>query len=150
MCVLDVAAFRVFFVPFPLYLCMDYRVRRTFFPSEWCFSYLVITGWIFDISLLCENSIQFKSLAYGKHPARGHKVEKHHPEGGKVGRFLHTKRKRKWYKKYSEKATSPKKKKKEETTKKRRRQLLVPTLLEQHEMARKKKSTIFDRRGGEC
>ena len=31
---------RVFFVPFPLSLCMDYRVRRTFFPSEWCFSTL--------------------------------------------------------------------------------------------------------------
>ena len=46
--------FRVFFVPFPLSLCMDYRVRRTFFPSGWCFFYLVTTGWIFDISL-CEN-----------------------------------------------------------------------------------------------
>ena len=35
---------------------MDYRVRRTFFPSGWCFFYLVTTGWIFDISL-CDNSI---------------------------------------------------------------------------------------------
>ena len=34
-----------------------YRVRRTFFPSGWYFFYLVTTGWIFDISLLCENSI---------------------------------------------------------------------------------------------
>ena len=32
------------------------RVRGTFFPSGWCFFYLVTTGWIFDISL-CENSI---------------------------------------------------------------------------------------------
>ena len=57
---------------FPLSLCMDYRVRRTLFPSGWCFSYLVTTRWIFYISLvsfylvttrwiffelLCENSI---------------------------------------------------------------------------------------------
>ena len=28
-----------------------------FFPSGWCFFYLVTTGWIFDISLLCDNSI---------------------------------------------------------------------------------------------
>ena len=27
------------------------------FPSGWCFFYLVITGWIFDIISLCENSI---------------------------------------------------------------------------------------------
>ena len=37
---------------------MDYRVRRTFFPSGWRFFYLVTTSWIFDISL-CENSIIF-------------------------------------------------------------------------------------------
>ena len=53
--------FRVFFVPFPhsLRCCcciLVWRVRRTFFPSGWCFFYLVTTGWIFDISL-CENSI---------------------------------------------------------------------------------------------
>ena len=30
-------------------------VRSTFFPSGWCFFYLVTTGWIFDISFLCEN-----------------------------------------------------------------------------------------------
>ena len=34
-----------------------WRVRRTFFPSEWCFFYLVTTCWVFDISLLCENPI---------------------------------------------------------------------------------------------
>ena len=28
-----------------------WRVRRTFFPSGWCFFYLVTMGWIFDISL---------------------------------------------------------------------------------------------------
>ena len=28
------------FILFPLSLCMDFRVRRTFFPSEWCFSTL--------------------------------------------------------------------------------------------------------------
>ena len=31
-------------------------VVRTFSPSQWCFFYLVTTGWIFYISL-CENSI---------------------------------------------------------------------------------------------
>ena len=36
----DVAFSEYFFVPFPLSLCMDYRVRRTFFPSEWSFSTL--------------------------------------------------------------------------------------------------------------
>ena len=46
-----------------------------------------------------------------KNPARGHKVEKHHPEGKNVRRTLHTKKKRQWYKKYSEKATSPNKQK---------------------------------------
>ena len=45
--------FRVFF---PLSLCMDYRVRRTFFPSGWRFFYRVTTGWIFYTSL-CEKSI---------------------------------------------------------------------------------------------
>ena len=42
-----------------LYHCrflVVWRVRRTFFPSEWCFYYLVTTGWIFYISL-CDNSI---------------------------------------------------------------------------------------------
>ena len=52
----------IFFVPIPLSLCMDYRVRRTFFPSGWCFFYLVTTGWIFYISL-CENSI--KKIIHG-------------------------------------------------------------------------------------
>ena len=33
-----------------------WRVRRTLFPSGWCFFYLVTTSSIFDISL-CENSI---------------------------------------------------------------------------------------------
>ena len=33
-----------------------WRVRHPFFPSGWCSFYLVTTGWIFDISLLCENS----------------------------------------------------------------------------------------------
>ena len=35
---------------------IEYHYRRTFFPSGWCFFYLVTTGWIFDISL-CEISI---------------------------------------------------------------------------------------------
>ena len=44
---------------FVLYHCrflFVWRVRRTFFPSGWCFFYLVTTSWIFEISL-CENSI---------------------------------------------------------------------------------------------
>ena len=51
-------------------------------------------------------------------PVHGHEVEKHHSEGKNVRRTLHTERKRKWYKKYSERATSPNKqeeKRKKET-----------------------------------
>ena len=36
----DVVFSEYFFVSFPLSLCMDYRVRYTFFPSEWCISTL--------------------------------------------------------------------------------------------------------------
>ena len=54
--------FRVFFVPYPLSLILYRRLRRTFFPSEWCFSTFVTTGWIFDISL-CENSINQSKIA---------------------------------------------------------------------------------------
>ena len=52
--------FRVFFVPlFPLSLCMDYRVRRTFFPSGWCFFLPCNHGLDFLHQLiLCENSIK--------------------------------------------------------------------------------------------
>ena len=50
--------FRVFF----RFLFVVWRVRRTFFPSGWCFFYLVTTGWIFDISL-CENPIN-QSIQY--------------------------------------------------------------------------------------
>ena len=50
-------------------------------------------------------------LIDAKNPARGHKVEKHNPEGKNVRRTLNTKRKRQWYKKYSEKAASPNKQK---------------------------------------
>ena len=43
-----------------------WRVRCTFFsPSGWwCFSYLATTGWIFYMSLLCENSISQSINAY--------------------------------------------------------------------------------------
>ena len=41
---------------------MDYRVRRTFFPSGWCFFYLVTTGWIFDISLRIQSINQSQML----------------------------------------------------------------------------------------
>ena len=53
-------------------------IFSAFFPSGWCFFYLVTTGWIFDISL-CENSLK-KSKTYSKsmdqpgkvaNPARG-------------------------------------------------------------------------------
>ena len=48
--------FRVFFL-YNFHFLFVWRVRRTFFPSGWCFFYLVTTGWIFDISPLCEKSI---------------------------------------------------------------------------------------------
>ena len=50
---------------FPSIFCTTIGVlsRRTFFPSELLvFFYLVATGWIFDISLLFENSNQSKDL----------------------------------------------------------------------------------------
>ena len=49
-----------FFQIFVLYhfrFLFVWRVRRTFFPSGWCFFYLVTTSCIFDISL-CENSVK--------------------------------------------------------------------------------------------
>ena len=50
-------------------------------------------------------------LIDAKNPVRGHKVEKHNPVGKNVRRTLNTKRKRQWYKKYSEKAASQNKQK---------------------------------------
>ena len=41
--------FRVFFVPFPLSLCMESTSYALSFPMV--FFYLVNTGWIFDISI---------------------------------------------------------------------------------------------------
>ena len=49
-------------VAFPEYFLYHFRflfvwrVRRTSFPSGWCFFYLVTTGWVFDISF-SKNSI---------------------------------------------------------------------------------------------
>ena len=51
-----------FFRVFSRFLLV-WRVRRTFFPSGWCFFYLVTTGWIFDISL-CENLINQSIKVY--------------------------------------------------------------------------------------
>ena len=52
---LEVSLFpSIFFVPFPLSLCMESTSYVLSFRMV--FSYLVTTGWIFDISL-CENSI---------------------------------------------------------------------------------------------
>ena len=51
--------FRVFFVPlFPLYLVLVYCIESTSYVLSFrmVFFYLVTTGWIFGISLLCENS----------------------------------------------------------------------------------------------
>ena len=59
--------FRVFFVPFPLSPCMESTLY--FFPSGWCFFYLVTTGWIFYISLLCRiqsnQPINGRKIVYG-------------------------------------------------------------------------------------
>ena len=52
----DMSLFSSIFVRLPFSLSME-RARRTFSPSGQCFFYLVTTGWIFDISLICENSI---------------------------------------------------------------------------------------------
>ena len=53
--------FRVFFVPFPLSLCME--TTSYVLSSRKVFFYLVTTGWSFDISL-CKNSIQFNSTQF--------------------------------------------------------------------------------------
>ena len=46
-----------------------WRIRRTLFPSEWCFSTLWPRAGFFYISLLlCENSIQFSSITVGFSP----------------------------------------------------------------------------------
>ena len=50
-----VAFFRVFFCTIAVFLFV-WRVRRTFFPSGWCFFYLVTTGWIFLHQLMWESN----------------------------------------------------------------------------------------------
>ena len=47
--------FFIIFVPFSLSLCME--SASYVFSYRMVFFHLVTTGWIFDISLLCENSI---------------------------------------------------------------------------------------------
>ena len=56
---LGMSLFPIFFLYHFRFLFV-WRVRRTFFPSGWCFFYLVTTGRIFDISL-CENLINQKN-----------------------------------------------------------------------------------------
>ena len=51
--------FRVFFVRFPIFHCMESTPYVLSFRMV--FFYLVTTGWIFYISLLCENSTNRKS-----------------------------------------------------------------------------------------
>ena len=58
-CLFGDVAFSDFFLYHFRFLFV-WRVRRTFFPSGWCFFYLVTTGRIFDISL-CENLINQKN-----------------------------------------------------------------------------------------
>ena len=48
----------IFSVSLPFYLCKESASYVSFLPDGVFLSYLVTTGWIFDIvSLLCENSI---------------------------------------------------------------------------------------------
>ena len=56
-CLFGDVAFSEYFsiVPFPISLCMESTSHVICFRTM--FFYLVTTGWIFDISLLCENSI---------------------------------------------------------------------------------------------
>ena len=79
-----------FQLPFPL--CMK--------SMSYVF-YLATTGWIFYISLLCD---KFSQWSQGRKTSFGGKE--------RTGYSLSiTKRKRKWYKKYSEKSTSSNKQK---------------------------------------
>ena len=54
---------RACFVPLPF--SVFWRVRRTLFPSGWCFFYLVTTGRIFDIKIW-ENSVYIYIAYYVK------------------------------------------------------------------------------------
>ena len=65
-CLFGDVAFSEYFFLYHFRFCFVRRVPRTFFPSGWCFFYLVTTGWIFDISL-CENSIN-QSINHGDNP----------------------------------------------------------------------------------
>ena len=58
---LEMSLFPSIFVPLPFSLYIE-RVRRTFFFFRMVFFYLVTTGWIFYISLLCENSKNSKYM----------------------------------------------------------------------------------------
>ena len=80
--------FRVFFL-YNFHFLFVWRVRRTFFPSGWCFFYLVTTGWIFDISLLCccccchpicclRRNVSLDTLLKTLQPGSQHTVERPH------------------------------------------------------------------------
>ena len=64
-CLFGDVAFSEYFFRF----LFEWRIRRTFFPSGWCFFYLVTTGWTFDISL-CDNSINqsINQIMSGRRP----------------------------------------------------------------------------------
>ena len=51
----DISFSKLFFVPLPFSLCM--KSTSYVLSIRMMFFYLVTTGWIFDFSLLCENSI---------------------------------------------------------------------------------------------
>ena len=58
--------FRVLFVPLPVFLCME--STPYVFSFRMVFFYLMTTGWIIDISLLCKNSDIKNSITLGFSP----------------------------------------------------------------------------------
>ena len=86
---LDVSFSRVFFVPFPLSLCMESTSYVLFFRMV--FFYLVTTGWIFDICLqsINQSKCQNRRLLGGKNYTIRYYT-------GKADCYGNEKRKRKW------------------------------------------------------
>ena len=72
---LKMSLFPSIFVPLTFSLCME--SKSYVFSFRMVFFYLVTTGWIFDFSLLCENSInQNRDTEAYVGPAKRHQIIK--------------------------------------------------------------------------
>ena len=57
---LEVSLFPSILVPLPFSLCTESTGTSYVFPFRMMFFYLVTTGWISDIDIICESSIKIK------------------------------------------------------------------------------------------